>query len=55
MSVQCPLKQVFRGQKEDMKLNVKKGIAPQEKKMPLENNPAHQDLQWMEKKNFNNR
>lgn len=32
MSVQCPLKQVFRGQKEDMKLNVKKGIAPQEKK-----------------------
>lgn len=32
MSVQCPLKQVFRGQKEDMKLNVKKGIAQQGEK-----------------------
>lgn len=60
MSVQCPLKQVFRGKKKKKKkgryeIKCQKRIAPQEKKMPQENNPAHQDLQWMEKKNFNNR
>lgn len=32
MSVQCPLKQVFRGQKEDMKLNVKKELFHKRKK-----------------------
>lgn len=33
-----------------MKLNVKKELLHKRKKMPQENNPAHQDLQWMEKK-----